>query len=323
MANRNKNETLITPMFSRWFPIVFSVAIIYFFPPIALGVILAFFSSPLLNAVTKVTKLPIILATIVVISLFILFFSTFIFISFHGLVEILPVLEHHLFQIANREHVDDWIVFLEGKVVEFGQAILDFSLQFMRTFFQHMMNLLLFLIAFFFALKESGKNRFWFLIYFPSRFRKQAKRSLTKASQLIGTFIAIETKLIFITFVILTVGFFLLQFPSPLGLGLIISLADSLPFLGIGLFLLPMIFYFVVSEQFFIAISLGILYLVTIIIRQFAESYLWATTFQLKAIHAFFLLACAIYAFGFVGILLTPFLMFLANKLKHHASFNE
>ncbi len=324
MTSLKRVKRLITTAFIRCFPILFTLLIFFLFPPVAWAIIAAFFTTPLLNAVYSVTKLPLTISTFLVMS-FICFVSfTFFYVGVHGLIEMIPTIEKHLATISpNIDYIEKGIAFFEEKLLAYGQALLDYTFTIIQTVFQHFINLVIFLIAYFFALRESGKSRFWFLIYFPVRFRKRAKYHLKKASQLIGTFIYVEARLVFITFIILLIGFSLLRFTSPIGLALIISLVDSLPFLGIGLFLIPMTAFYFYSGDLWMGIFLALLYIVAMIIRQFAESYMWASTFQLKPIHAFLVLACAVYAFGFIGILLSPFLLFAALKIKQHPLFNE
>lgn len=319
---RVKKQTLT--LFVKCFPILFTLLIFFLFPPVALALVIAFFTAPLLNAIYSVTKLPLTLSTLLVI-IFICFMTfTFFYIGLQGIIEIIPVIEAHLTSISpNVDYIEKGIEFLKGKVNTYGQALLDYTFTIIQTVVQQFVNVVIFFITYFFALRESGKSRYWFLIYFPVRFRKQAKHTLKKASQLIGTFIYVEAKLVFITFLILLAGFSLLRFTSPLGLALLISLVDSLPFLGIGLFLIPMIVYFFYSGNLWIGVSLLVLYIGAAVTRQFAESYMWASTFQLKPIHAFLILACAVYAFGFIGILLSPFFLFAAFKVKQHPLFNE
>lgn len=324
LQNQNKQEKLIISMVHKWFPIIFTCVIIYLFPPIALAIIFAFFTYPLLNIILSASKLPLTIATILTIGFILSLFTAFFYIFFHSLVIIIPIIEDHLAAIENsKDTFEQWFEFLEEQIVLIGQTMIEYIFKFSQSIFQQIMNLFMFLVAYFFALRESGKNRFWFLIYFPKKFRQQAKLSLTKASNLIVTFLTIELQLIFITFVLLAVSFTLLDFDVAIGIALLISLVDSFPFLGIGLFLIPMIVYFFLYDSMTIAISLIIVYALTIIIRQFIESALWSSAFQLRAIHAFFLLACSIYLFGFPGVLLTPFFLFLANKIKHHKLFNE
>lgn len=231
MDSLKSREKLIIPMVYRWFPLLFTILIIYLFPPVALAVIAAFFTAPLLNAVSGVTKLPLTISTLLVISLIFFITGTFFYIGLRGLIEILPIIENQLALITlDTDLIGKGIGFLEEKILTIGQAFIDSALSILQTLFQQVMSIFIFLIAYFFALRESGKSRFWFLIYFPVKFRKQAKYTLEKASQLIGTFIYVEAKLIFITFIILSVGFVILNFPSAIGIALLISLADSLPF---------------------------------------------------------------------------------------------
>lgn len=311
-------------MVSKWFPVVFTGVIIYLFPPIAFAIILAFFTYPLLAAILHFTRMPLTISTILTITFIISLFTAFFYILFHSLVFIMPNIEERL---AIMEHSEDtvkkWFTILEEQIVLIGQSLMEYLFKLLQSIFQQVMNVLIFLIAYFFALRESGKNRFWFLIYFPKKYRQQAKVSLTKASRLIVTFLTIEIQLIFITFVLLAVSFTILDFDVAIGIALLISLVDSFPFLGIGLFLIPMIVYFFLYDSVTIAVSLIIIYILTIVIRQFVESALWSSAFQLRPVHAFFLLASSLYLFGFFGILLTPFFLFLANKVKHHSFFNE
>lgn len=324
MSSLKNAEKLIISTFTKWFPILFTLLIIYLFPPVAIAVIAAFFTAPLLKAVYAVTKLPLTISTLLVIGSIFLIGGAFLYVGLHGLIDIIPVIEERLATVAiDTDFIGKGMGFLEEQVLTYGQAFVDYAFSIVQILFQQLMSVFIFLIAYFFALRESGKSRFWFLIYFPARFRKQAKYTLEKASQLIGTFIYVEARLIFITFITLSIGFLLLRFSSPIGIALLISLADSLPFLGIGIFLIPMIVFFFYSGDLWTGSLLSILYIVTIVIRQFAESYMWASTFQLKPIHAFFILACAVYTFGLYGILLSPFLLFAALKMKQHPLFNE
>lgn len=324
MSSQKRVEKTILAIFNKWFPIILTLLIIFLFPPAAIAVIAAYFTAPLLSAVHATTKLPFTIATLVVIFALFSVITAFVYIGLYGIIEVVPTVERQLAPFTNNtDLVGKALTFLEEKVVQYGHALIEYAFSIIQTLFQQLISLFIFLIAYFFALRESGKNRFWFLIYFPVKFRGQAKHTLSEASKLIGTFVSVEARLIFITFIILAIGFSLIGFKSSISIALLISLADSLPFLGIGIFLVPMIAFFLHAENFFVGISLILIYIFTIITRQLAESYMWASTFELKPIHAFFIMACSVYLFGIVGILLTPFLLFAALKIKQHPLFNE
>jgi len=308
----------------KWLPPLLILLIIFIVPPAAIAVILAYFTAPLLSAVKSVTKIPNTLATLIVMALMILITSSFIYIAMHGIIEIIPSVQRHLEPFTkNKDLTSKFLAFLEEKIVQYGHALLEYALTIIQTVFQHVFSFFIFLIAYFFALRESGKERFWFLVYFPVKMRKTTKKMLVEASKLIGTFISLEARLMFLTFIILAIGFSLLGFDSPIGMAFLIALVDSVPFLGIGIFIIPMAVFFLYINNLIIGIALISLYLFTLITRQFAESYMWASTFQLRPVHAFFIMASSVYLLGFVGILLTPFLLFAALKIKQHRLFTS
>ncbi|WP_342505425.1 AI-2E family transporter [Sporosarcina sp. FSL K6-2383] len=322
-TNRDKQQTFQLILF-KWLPVIMTAILFFFVPPAAIAVIIAYFTAPILVSLRTMIKLPLTIATLFVMTLIIFLFSTFTFVALHGLMDTIPAIERHIAPFTKNTNIAGKLfVFLEDKVVQYGHAILEYAVTMISMIFQQLFSLFIFLIAYFFALRESGKNRFWFLVYFPAKVRQPAKRMFTKAGQLIGTFIAVEMRLFFLTFLIITAGFFFLRFTSPIGMAFLISLADSLPFLGIGLFLLPMAAFFIYTNNLYVGITLILLYLFTMITRQMAESYMWASTFQLKPIHAFFITACSVYLFGLPGILLTPFLLFAALKIKQHPLFTS
>ncbi|WP_203246667.1 AI-2E family transporter [Sporosarcina beigongshangi] len=322
-ANRDKQQTFQLILF-KWLPVILTAILFFTVPPAAIAVIVAYFTSPILVSLRSIIKLPLTIATLFVMTLIVFLFSAFTFVALHGLMDTIPAIERHIAPFTkNTDIVGRLFIFLEDKVVQYGHALLEYAVTMISMIFQQLFSLVIFLIAYFFALRESGKNRFWFLVYFPAKVRAPAKKMFTKAGQLIGTFVAVEMRLFFLTFLIITIGFFFLQFSSPIGMAFLISLADSLPFLGIGLFLLPMAAFFIYTNNLYVGITLILLYLFTMITRQMAESYMWASTFQLKPIHAFFITACSVYLFGLPGILLTPFLLFAALKIKQHPMFTS
>jgi len=324
MSIKSEKQRTINTLLIKWLPVLFTALLIFAVPPAALAVILAYFTAPILTAVRSVFKLPLTISTFLVLCLLTLLTSTFTYITLQGVLNIVPAIERHLTPFTqNTDIIGQTFTFLESKIVQFGQAILEYILALIQAVFQHLFSLFIFLVAFFFALRETGKNRFWFLVYFPTKMRKSAKNMLTEAASLISMFVFVEVRLILITFIILSIGLVFLRFNSPIGTAFLISLVDSLPFFGVGLFLIPMAVYFIYTDHLYIGISLVLLYLLTLTTRKVAESYMYASTFQLKPVHAFFIMACTVYLFGVLGIFLTPFLLFAAMKAKNHILFTS
>lgn len=322
MSNYSKQQQVAKTLVLKWLPAIITALIIFQVPPAAIAVILAYFTTPILLSVQSVTKLPLTIATLLVMTLMMFILGAFFYIGLHGILEIIPAVERHLTPLSNETNIIGKAFFIvETKIVEYSSELIEHTVTIVSSVFQHVISLFIFLIAYFFSLRECGRNRFWFLVYFPTKLRAQAQKFFSESSQLITTFVSVEARLIFVTFIILAIGFSLLRFSSPIGIAFLISLVDSFPFLGIGLFLIPMAIYFFHTGNVFIGSCLVFLYLLTLIVRQVAESYMYASTFQIKPIHAFFIVACSVYLFGIAGVFLTPFLLFAALKMKRHPLF--
>ena len=322
MPLKHEKQRVIQKILVGWLPVIFTVAVLFAVPPAAIAVILAYFTAPMVVLIRSITKLPLTIATLLIMASMLCMIAAFLYMAVHGLLETIPTIERHIAPYTKNTDITGKLFhFLETTVIEYGQAILEYVVTTMSTLFQHLLSIFIFLVAYFFALRESGKDRFWFLVYFPSRTRKKAKAFFEDGGKLIGTFVFVEARLFFITFVTLTIGFFFLRFEAPVGNAFLISLVDSLPFLGIGVFLLPMAAFFFYTENLYIGIALILLYLLAMTTRQMAESYMWASTFAVKPVHAFFITISAFYLLGLPGILLTPFFLFAAIKVKSHPFF--
>ena len=88
------------------------------------------------------------------------------------------------------------------------------------------------------------KDRHWFLVYFPKKARSFSQRAFKKSSGVMNKFISVELKLFLLTFVLLSIGFQLLGLHNPVKYAFLVSLVDSIPFLGTGIILIPLSIYF-------------------------------------------------------------------------------
>lgn len=139
--------------------------------------------------------------------------------------------------------------------------------------------------------------------------------------ELISYFIFVEIQLFTLTFILLSAGFYFLSFDTPVTKAFVIALADCLPFLGIGLFLIPLTIYYFFVQQQLLGVAIIVLYLFVQTTRQLTESMLWSHTLHIRMIHTFLISAASILLFGFYGILLSPILLVVAIKLKQSPIF--
>ncbi|WP_409373607.1 MULTISPECIES: AI-2E family transporter [Ureibacillus] len=285
--------------------------------PISLAIFFAYMLYPIIHFCHQRLKLPYIISAIIISLLIFLSIYSFFYITIQSIIAIYPEIK---IQVDNLQLFDsEYLVVLENIFNEslsyIDTAIMSLA-SYLQDFFQYIFELFIFLVAFFFALFESRRNRYWFFIYVPKPYRKEWKQYFSKAMNLFSYFLYVEFQLFIITFFLLSIGLALLKFENPINKAFLISFADVLPFFGIGLFLIPIAIYFFAIGDKFVSLALVLLYVFIQITRQLTESLLWASTFQLRTVHTFLISAASILLFGVYGILLSPFILLIAVKVK-------
>lgn len=296
------------------------ILIIFLIFPISLGLFLSTLLSPILKWIYTTFKIPYVF--VVFGSSFLFFYGCYVAIvfSFNSLMVLLPQLQHFLTQDLF-EH--PFLATISTTSMHWIEQLSGFVVSTIQNIFHYIFELFLFLLAFYFSLFESKRNLYWFFAYVPAAVRTQWQQYYARAMQLFTTFLFVELRLLFLTFLLLAIGFFLLGFTYPLQKALFIAIADCLPFFGIGIVLIPLATYFYISDQLVLAVAIVLLYVFIQTTRQLTESYLWASTFHVRTIHTFMISAASVYLFGFYGILLSPFLLLLAVKLKQQPIFGR
>lgn len=288
--------------------------------PISLAIFFAYFLYPIVQLCHKKIKIPYTISAIIVSSLIFALIYFLFHMTLQSIITIYPEVKEQVQQLSIVESTSSIIFekifsnslsYIDSMLINFGNV--------MQNFISYVVDVFIFIVAFYFSLFESRKNRLWFFIYVPKEYRRQWKTYFTKATNLFGYFLYVEFQLAVITFILLSTGLALLQFEHPITKGFLIALADMLPFFGIGIFLIPLSIYFFLIDQIYLGISIILLYIFIQLTRQLVESLLWSSTFHLRTIHTFFITATSILLFGFYGILLSPFILLIAVKYKQKA----
>nr|WP_106780385.1 AI-2E family transporter [Lysinibacillus timonensis] len=295
--------------------------ILWFTLPISLAIFFAYLIYPIVDFCHKRLKLPYIISAITIsILIFMLTYSLF-YITIQSLISIYPEISE---QIENIPIIETSNFKIFETVYEQSMSLIDTAIMTIinsiQLMFGYILEFFIFIFAFYFSLFESRKNRTWFFLYVPKPYRSEWKLYFTKAIDLFSYFLFVSFQLFIITFFLLSLGFSLLKFDQPISKAFLISIADFLPFFGIGLFLIPIAIYFFLVGQSYLGIALITLFVFIMITRQIIESLLWASTFQLRAIHTFFISAASILLFGIYGILFSPFIILLALKMKQRST---
>ena len=303
---------------------IFYLVILWFVLPVSLAIFLSFSTYPIIKFLHTYCRVAYWLAAIIVEILILSCIFFLAVISINSVIHIFPEIRDTLqnFPLFD-EYESMFIQVLKEKSLSIFDSILIYIANIFQLIMKHVIEVFIFLVAYYFALLETRKSRYWFFRYVPKKYRNEWQSHFSKVMQLFHYFIFVEFQLFTITLLILCAGFMLLQFEQAIIKAFIVAFADVLPFFGIGVFLVPMSIYFYFTGNTFLCVAILVLYLFVQLTRQLAESMPWSNTLQLRTFHTFFISAASILLFGFYGILLSPFFLFLAVKLKENAIFER
>ncbi|QQZ59083.1 sporulation integral membrane protein YtvI [Paenibacillus sonchi] len=127
--------------------------------------------------------------------------------------------------------------------------------------------------------------------------------------------------LISITAIIVIAGLLLLGVNSAFAIGLTIGLVDLVPYLGVGIVLLPWAIYSYMTGNLALGIGLSVLYAVILITRQILEPKVLASSIGLDPLAMLIGVFAGLQLFGMLGLLLGPVLLVVLDAFHRAGVF--
>jgi len=159
------------------------------------------------------------------------------------------------------------------------------------------------------------KIRSWLSARLPPRWRENYLPALKKLKGAILGWLVAQGKLMGITFLILTVGFFVLQISyAPLWAALI-SLIDALPVLGTGMVLVPWGLVCFLQGDSIRAVGLLGIYVVALLVRQVLEPRFVGKHLGLDPLVTLLAMYAGYRLFGLGGMILSPLFAVTVTQL--------
>ncbi len=132
----------------------------------------------------------------------------------------------------------------------------------------------------------------------------------------LGKFIRAYAAIISITFLELSIGFWILGIPNPALYGALIAVIDVLPILGTGLILLPWAGIALILGNTKIGIGMLIVYIVITAVRQTIEPKIVGQQIGLHPILTLLLMFVGAQLMGVLGLLLLPVIATIIKKMN-------
>lgn len=112
--------------------------------------------------------------------------------------------------------------------------------------------------------------------------------------------------LMVVCFFVLWLGFLVLRFHHAFLYALLIALLDSLPFIGVGIALIPMCLFQIINKMYLKAFYIFLLYIILNLLRSFLEPHIMNKEMKIPSFILLLSMIIHMYFFGLIGIILSP-----------------
>lgn len=315
--------------------------------PFVIGMIIAVFFRRPIDFIEKKTKINRVFISITMLILFyviigyftsLIGFKTFNFLS--DFIVSLPTFYQDTLLPAFRSVLNDLMKdypgirpYVEDFMNNINQSIFDFISSASTSIFNVLTGLagqvpsllikLIFTIvsSFFFTIDYYKLTRF-IILQFKGEKREMLLRLKDNGIGTIGKFFRAYTAIISITFLELSVGFWIIGIPHPLLFGLLVAIVDVLPILGTGAIILPWSIISFILGNTRIGIGMLILYIVITVVRQTLEPRIVGKQIGLHPIVTLILMFIGAQLMGVLGLFLLPIIATLLLKLNDEGTIH-
>lgn len=158
------------------------------------------------------------------------------------------------------------------------------------------------------------------------QFNENHKKMLMKLKDNVigslGQFLKAYATIISITFIELSIGFWLIGIPTPLLFGGVVAIIDVMPILGTGAVLLPWSIIAFIMGNTKIGIGMLILYIIITVVRQIIEPKIVGQQIGLHPIVTLILMYVGAQLMGILGLLILPIMATIIVKLDKEGSIH-
>lgn len=153
------------------------------------------------------------------------------------------------------------------------------------------------------------------LSFIPKKYRTLILDVKDGLVSVVGKYLRAYAILMTLTFVELSIGFFILKVSNPLGLAAVIALVDILPVLGTGGIVLPWVVIEAATGNTSFALGLFILYAVITVIRNILEPKVIGDQIGLHPLLTLASIFVGVKLFGFIGLFALPISITILKNL--------
>lgn len=317
--------------------IVFAVCrfLLKYLLPFIFAVIVAFFMQKPSNYISKKTKIR--QGTTAAILSVIVYFSVAIICSFliyrlvllaAGFTEYLPQLFekvnvllakaqnffYNSFGVANDKFNAALTAFFGSALEKFTFAISGFVSEIVKNMPSFFISSIVALVATCYIAKDFNGLVKFLKLFFGKKITKKTIRIKNILFESVFKFVKGYSILTLITYFELLAGLLILRVKFAPVLALLIAFVDLLPIIGTGTVMIPWAFFSAINGRILFAISLAVLYIMIIVIRNFAEPKIIGTQIGINPLFTLLAMFTGLKVLGLAGLILFPIILIVVIR---------
>jgi sporulation integral membrane protein YtvI len=176
--------------------------------------------------------------------------------------------------------------------------------------------LIVVLLAVFFISKDWVELIQWVKQWLPVHVQQPISLIWVDLQKALFGYLRAQFIVISLTAVLVIIGLLILDVEYAITIGLLIGILDLLPYMGVGIAMIPWIAYSFMSGDQAQGIGLSILYGIILIARQIIEPKVLATSVGLQPLPTLIAMFVGLQLFGILGMIIGPATLVLASAIQ-------
>lgn len=154
----------------------------------------------------------------------------------------------------------------------------------------------------------------------PRSWVKRVGKHVREITQCLGAYLKAEITLVFVSFIISLVGFYIFMFVGlniryPLLIALVIAFVDALPILGSGTVMIPWAIISALDGDINLGIAIVILWIIMSVVRQILEPKVVSNKLGIHPIFTLIAMYTGFKLLGVIGMLIGPIVLIIIKSI--------
>jgi len=162
------------------------------------------------------------------------------------------------------------------------------------------------LLASFFISKDWNRYTRRIKLWFPRTTIRKVGTVWSGLRQALFGYLRAQLIMVFITSVVVAAGLWIIGIKNALSIGLLFGFVDLVPYVGVGVTMIPWIAYSFIAGDWQLGSKLTILYGVILVVRQLSEPKVLASSVGLDPLPTLIAMFVGLKLFGILGLILGP-----------------